>query len=207
MTNASKQPNNFCTLIVLALALAGVMCPTLSIAQGATNPPSGPTVTTDREDYPPYSVVYITGTGFRPSEIVSNRVVEIAGSSPGTAYDPWEFPADTNGNFNTVWYIFTADFIGATFELTTVGLSSGLKAQTRFSDAAFNAQLQGLSFGSTDWSSGNVTNWQELDLITLRVYLTSIALTAGSNQTITVSFDHTKTTGNSIIPGFENLYN
>src|SRR5439155_8737544 len=179
---------------------------TLSIAQGTTNPPSGPTVTTDREDYAPYSVVYITGTGFRPSEAVSNRVVQIAGPSAGTAYDPWEFATDTNGNFATFWYIFTEDFIGATFELTTVGLSSGLKAQTRFSDAAFNAQLQGLSFGSTDWSSGNVTNWQELDLIPLRVYLTASTLTARSNQVITLDFDHTKTTGGGVRPGLEDLF-
>src|SRR5437773_2578979 len=192
MTDPRSQPNFSVTFVVLSLALAGAFAPVRSVAQNSTNVSSPATVTTDREDYPPYSVVYITGTGFRPSEIVSNRVVEIAGSSPGTAYDPWEFPADTNGNFNTIWYIFTEDFIGATFELTTVGLSSGLKAQTRFSDAAFNAQLQGLSFGSTDWSSGNVTNWQELDLIPLRVYLTASTLTARSNQVITLDFDHTK---------------
>jgi len=115
----------------------------------------------------------------------------------------WLIPTATTSRPG--WYSAT-NLIGATLQLTATGESSGLSAQTKFSDAAFNAQLQGQEFGYTNWSSGNVTNWQELDLIPVRVYMTASTLTAGSNQTITVSFDHTKITGNSIIPGFENLY-
>src|SRR6266566_3581407 len=136
MTAPYKQPKIFCTVIVLSLALAGAVYPTLSVAQAATNAPSGPTVTTDRQDYAPFSYVDITGAGFRSGETVSNQIVQIAGPKPGTAYEPWEVVADTNGNFVTTWFVFTEDLIGATFQLTSTGESSARTAQARFSDSA-----------------------------------------------------------------------
>ena len=203
MTALPKQPKNFRALIVL-LTLANLVCPNVSMARKLASP----MVTTDRLDYPPFSYVDITGTGFQPGEKIINWILQIAGPNPGTSYDPWEVVADTNGNYVTTWLVFSDDLVGATLQLTATGESSGLFAQTRFSDSTLQAVLQGQSFGDTNWSSGNVTNWQELDLIPVRVYMTASTLNAGvSNQTITVSFDHTKTTGNSIIPGFENLYN
>ena len=39
--------------------------------------PNEATLTTDQEDYPPYSYVYITGTGFQPGETVNMIVVEL----------------------------------------------------------------------------------------------------------------------------------
>src|SRR6266511_101785 len=65
-----------------------------------------PTVATDREDYPPYSVVWITGAGFQPGETVSNQVVQVEGPDAGAAYEPWGVVADANGNFVTSWYVF-----------------------------------------------------------------------------------------------------
>jgi len=35
-------------------------------SQGPESPNTEPTLTTDREDYPPYSYVYFTGSGFQP---------------------------------------------------------------------------------------------------------------------------------------------
>ena len=37
-----------------------------------------PTLTTDLEDYPPFSYVYFTGTGFEPGETVNMIVVELS---------------------------------------------------------------------------------------------------------------------------------
>ncbi len=68
---------------------------------------------------------------------------------------------------------------------------------------AFNAVLQGQSFGSSVWQSGNLTNWLELDLIPCRVLFTGGPAT---NQTIVVNFDHTKTSGGIVIPGLQNLF-
>jgi len=59
-------------------------------------------------------------------------------------------------------------------------------------EAAFNAQLQGQSFGSTNWIASNLTGWRELDLIPMRVYMTG---GPASNRVITVQFDHIRSSG------------
>jgi HYR domain len=46
--------------------------------------------------------------------------------------------ADENGNFQTSWYVFSEEFLGATFQATATGETSGLTASARFTDAAFN---------------------------------------------------------------------
>ncbi len=53
--------------------------------------------------------------------------------------------------------------------------------------AAFNADLQALSFGSTNWMSGHISGWAELDPIPTRV---TLAGGPASNKTITVNFPH-----------------
>src|SRR6266403_5664832 len=68
--------------------------------------------------------------------------------------------------------------------------------------AGFVAQLQGQSFGSTNWITGNLNGWAELDFIPMRVYMTG---GPASNQTITVQFDHTKTAA-TLRQGIQNLY-
>src|SRR5258705_13692212 len=87
---------------------------------------SVPTLTTDLEDYAPFSYVQITGAGFQPGESVNNQVVQVAGPAPGSAYAPWSVSADTQGGFQTTWYVFTDDLIGTTLSLTATGQSSGL---------------------------------------------------------------------------------
>src|SRR5438093_10290789 len=64
--------------------------------------------------------------------------------------------------------------------------------------AAFDAALQGQSFGSTAWVGGNLQGWRELDYIPCRVYLTGGPV---NSQTITVEFDHVQ----SRIPAIQNL--
>src|SRR6185436_8372189 len=75
------------------------------------------TVTTDKEDYAPYSIVYITGAGFAPGETVSNIVVQISGPAAGAIYDSWTVVADTNGNFETEWFVFSDELLNTTLEL------------------------------------------------------------------------------------------
>src|SRR5882672_6427292 len=73
----------------------------------STNEAGQPTLTTDREDYPPFSYVFMTGTGFEPGETVNL----IASKSP---FEQWEVVADENGNFETSWFMLTPQLIGAT---------------------------------------------------------------------------------------------
>jgi len=91
------------------------------------------TLTTDRQDYPPYSYVYMTGTGFEPGETVNMIVVQL--SPNPTSYEPWDVVADENGNINTSWYISTDELIGATMQVTATGQTSNLTASATFTDA------------------------------------------------------------------------
>src|SRR5437763_5026668 len=50
--------------------------------------PNGATLTTDQQNYPPYSYVNVTGTGFAPGETVNMIVVQL--SPNPTAYEPWD---------------------------------------------------------------------------------------------------------------------
>ena len=88
--------------------------------------PTEATLTTNLDDYPPYSYVYIDGTGFEPGETVNMIVVQL---SPNPAsYQPWDVVADENGNISTSWYIFSEELVGATMQATATGQTSGLTA-------------------------------------------------------------------------------
>src|SRR5262249_55655259 len=95
--------------------------------------PNGATLTTDQSDYEPYTYVYITGTGFAPGETVNMIVVEL--SPDPAAFQPWDVVADANGNFQTSWYIFSENLIGAEMQVTATGQTSGLTASATFTDA------------------------------------------------------------------------
>src|SRR5437762_1735389 len=93
---------------------------------------NGATLTTDQADYEPYTYVYMTGTGFTPGETVNMIVVQL---SPNPAsYQPWDVVADTNGNINTSWYVFSEELIGATMQATATGQTSNLTASATFTD-------------------------------------------------------------------------
>ena len=94
-----------------------------------------PSIATDQADYPPGSTVTITGSGFQAGESVQCQVLRIdIDENAGFEHDPWQFAADADGNFTTTWYV-TEDEAGALLQLTGLGLSSGLTAQTTFTDA------------------------------------------------------------------------
>src|SRR5262249_11344207 len=54
------------------------------------------TVKTDKDDYPPYSVVTITGSGWQPGETVTLTLVE---DPDYDSHPPISVVADANGNF------------------------------------------------------------------------------------------------------------
>lgn len=95
--------------------------------------PNGATLYTDRQDYPPYSYVYINGTGFEPGETVNMIVVEL--DPVQQSFEPWDVVADENGNIATSWYISSQELIGATMQVTATGQTSGLTASATFTDA------------------------------------------------------------------------
>ena len=89
-------------------------------------------VITDQIDYQPDTTATINGSGFLPSETVELQVLNLTTPTDiGAEHDPWTVGADTNGDFQTTWYV-TADETNQTLELTATGLTSGLVAQRVF---------------------------------------------------------------------------
>ena len=94
--------------------------------------PNGATLTTDCEDYPPFSYVYFHGSEFEPGETVDMLLVET--DPDPQSFEPWQVVADENGEFDTSWYVFSEEFIGATFQATATGQTSQLTASCTFTD-------------------------------------------------------------------------
>jgi hypothetical protein len=61
--------------------------------------------------------------------------------------------------------------------------------------AVFKADLEANNFGSTNWSTGPISGWRELDVITCRVLFTG---GPQSNYVVTINFDHSKGTSRGI---------
>ncbi|HEV8285639.1 MAG TPA: T9SS type A sorting domain-containing protein [Chitinophagaceae bacterium] len=97
------------------------------------------TLTSDQQDYAPGSVATLTGTGFTPGETVTLQVIHVGEDPDGTDpqyHEPWTVVADENGNFVTTWNVpVDGDALGASFKATADGQSSGLHAETFFTDA------------------------------------------------------------------------
>jgi hypothetical protein len=112
---------SFAAALLLALALQGI-----AVAQSAT-------VTTDKADYAPGTIVTITGSGWQPGETVTLSFVE----SPLIDTHPdLTAVADDNGNIFNNQFSPDEHDINITFTLTATGGTSGLQAQTTFTDAA-----------------------------------------------------------------------
>ena len=103
-----------------------------STASLPTTPTTVATVMTDKADYVPGETVLITGSGWEPGETVALELVEEPLIHPAeTLYAI----ADAEGNITNAEYVIQDHDIGQTFTLTATGLSSGLIAQTTFTDA------------------------------------------------------------------------
>lgn len=113
---------------VLAALVFTLACSGNAVAQVV------PSVTTDHADYPPGSIVSISGTGFQPGETVRLQILRIdLPANDGPEHLPWEVNANSEGGLTASWLV-TPDELGATLQLTATGLSSGLTAQTIFTD-------------------------------------------------------------------------
>jgi hypothetical protein len=121
-----KRASIFAALLLLALALAGT-----AVAQSAT-------VMTDQADYAPGTIVTITGSGWQPGETVTLSFVE----SPLIDTHPdLTAVADANGNIFNNQFSPDSHDIDITFTLTATGGTSGMQAQTTFTDGAVTSAI------------------------------------------------------------------
>lgn len=147
---------------------------------------TGPTVTTDKEDYAPGETVTISGSGWWAGETVELRLDE----EPAT-HDPLVFSsvADENGDFVNRDFVVGDHDVGVTFTLTATGLTSGLVATTGFTDGNFNIISSPASlFSSVTYdrfnSSGSCSGTPNSTNQTLN-YGTNLGLNAGQSMRFT----------------------
>jgi hypothetical protein len=112
----------------------GILIGLLATVAGA----SAATVATDYPDYAPGEVVAITGAGWEPGETVVLVLHE----------DPAECPereltaiADDEGDIANSDFVVDEHDVGVTFSVTATGLTSGLTAETTFTDACGQGQV------------------------------------------------------------------
>ena len=96
-----------------------------------------PTIATDQPDYAPGTTVVMSGAGFQPGETVKLYMREWVNKM---LVDPpdYQVTSDASGQFNFSDYAPTITDVGARYHLTAVGTTSGLQAQTIFSDSKPN---------------------------------------------------------------------
>ncbi|MBA4277656.1 HYR domain-containing protein, partial [Flavobacterium sp.] len=101
-----------------------------------------PTVTLDQADldYAPGETVYITGTGWKPGEIVTLEVANLTnpdvdcGAVTPEPHVLWTTIADEAGNFTASWYVNDCE-LGAQLFLEAYGKTSGFTFEIFFTDA------------------------------------------------------------------------
>ncbi len=108
------------------------------------------TLTSDQADYSPGTTATLTGSGFQAGETVVVQVLHYDGTSDGGEdHQPWEVIADENGNFTTTWHVCEDDCVGSLLKATADGQTSGLHAETTFTDAIHITSIS-LTSGSTN---------------------------------------------------------
>ncbi|QCK15546.1 T9SS type A sorting domain-containing protein [Mangrovivirga cuniculi] len=156
-----------------------------------------PWVSTNKPDYVPGEYVTVRGGGFSPGETVSLLFEEDQNfHAPYTYYAV----ADSYGEFINDEYLIEQHDLGVTFTLTATGQSSGITANTTFTDNGTQpaADLDQIRNGAFDapvdtaaWVNGNAgaenAHFAEGMSIAYRVKM--INMPAGETVTLTLGYD------------------
>src|SRR5262249_51885060 len=119
-------------MVALGLLLAG--CTATSARTGSTQAAesaAGASLTTDRPDYAPGDTALIMGSGWDAGEDVALVIDCTCG-----CHDELLASADETGGFS-VSYPITEEDLGTTCTVVATGASSGLTAETVFTDDSF----------------------------------------------------------------------
>src|SRR5688572_9161495 len=105
------------------------------------------TVQTDKVDYYPGEYVIITGSGFTPGETVTLHFDETPKPATCLLSHDLTAVADAGGNIYNAQFLVKENHRGVLFNLTATGQTSGLIAETWFTDATISSTASG------DWNS------------------------------------------------------
>jgi len=117
------------SFIITSMAAFAALCFSLT-AQA-----QGPVVVSDKDDYSPGETAMFSAAGFQPGELLDFSVAisdDQGGWIPDIAWA--DIPADASGG-SEVDYVVPQTWADKTLQLTVMGLSSGLIAQTTFTDS------------------------------------------------------------------------
>ncbi|MEO6002083.1 MAG: YDG domain-containing protein [Opitutus sp.] len=123
------------------LVVGGVDANTALVAPAAIYSPAK--IETDKQDYQPDETVVVYGSGWKPGENVDLYVVD----DQGWLYDSTA-TADAAGLFTAdPYFVVLMRHLDVTFDLTALGVQSGLQAKHTFTDSS--AQVRRLGFLGT----------------------------------------------------------
>src|SRR5262245_40555904 len=106
-----QKENKTHARVISAIWLSAIWLFAIGCANAAT-------ITTDQLEYPPFTDVYVTGSGFGTNETVQMTLETLDADGinwtilPGDAQNPnpWTITSDENGNFSDAWNVYSADF-------------------------------------------------------------------------------------------------
>jgi hypothetical protein len=163
--------------------LAAVCCCLTARAQD-------PVVTTDKDDYAPGETVQIMASNFQPLELLDFSIAVFDDNGFWKPDAAWgQIPADSSGSANAS-YVVPQTWAGKNLQLTAMGLTSGLMAQTTFTDNP------GGSITASAFSIGHVVNTVNVSVnltssniasLDSAVMHVSSSAGAGDNRTVTLT--------------------
>ena len=130
------------TFIITSMAAFAALC--FSITAQA----QGPVVVSDKDDYSPGETAMFSAAGFQPNELLDFSVAVQDENGLWVPDIAWaDVPADASGGAE-VDYIVPEGWLGKTLQLTVMGLTSGLMAQTTFTDSVITLSLNSPTTGT-----------------------------------------------------------
>jgi hypothetical protein len=125
--------------------------PTGPLLAIGTDPVSGATIETNKDDYAPGEIVHLTGHGWAANETIALFMTE----EPNTHEDVTsQVVADSTGAFSMHFYDVQEHDLGVTFTLTATGLISGSKATAVFTDGV--TSVTGVEFSPNAPAAGSL---------------------------------------------------
>ncbi len=187
--------NRLSLMLLLSFLILGIL---------SINTINAQSISTDRSDYWPGSKAVFTGSGFTPGESVTISVTKANGDPWfNSCITNWVILADGSGNFTTNWYV-CLESLDLTLIASAEGQSSGMFAQTVFTDAAANLDQarNGSASSPTNpiaWVNGNAgssnSHYVEGYSVPYRIVVTGLA--AGTH-TLDIEWDTRHSSANAI---------